>query len=783
MKSFRKYLSLLLVLVMTFSFVSCEMATDESLTKILEKDGIITLAPASVGTAMPASFTVRLTSASDSSVYTDYTLTGTYSFTAPIGDYVISFPASTGTGLFADTYDVTVSTDTPVTKTVYPFVISAFTTEDVTSDTVAITAYSGKESTLYVPNVINGKTVVGIGNGSTVTLASDTTKVTSLIVPSSVTSIGSGAFSGNTDLASVSFAGNVSIGDSAFSGCTNITEADFEGVPAQVAANAFSGWTSSQTIWFKGVDDSATVSEWGKGTNAVIRFGSEGAILGYSNTVTFTMDSAVPEGVTVTISITGTDYSVSIPAGETEGKLVLPVGDYSYTVDVDDTTSYEYSVTVPETTSLTLTRTQGEDVSLTGSFSYGSISVPVTFDSNSGVTVTVTATGTSATRTATISADGTCLLESLPAGTYELSYTLSQSGYILSRTSDSATVERGATYKGLAELTVYKAIGTASEFIAFVKEVAADTYGTVYSGKTVVLTEDITLSESDAITATGTGTFAGTFDGNSKTITGLVINSETNYTGIFSSLKGTVQDLTIINAKVTSKGYYTGIIAGRATDATITNVKINGAAMSGAAHIGALVGRLASGSKAVISGVEVVSVTIESTDSNEGNVGGIVGNVTATNLGSVKITDAAVNNCTISGTRKIGGIIGWSDGAASSAFEISDCSVSGTKITASGLEAGGLAGSIIGACALTGNTVDLDSGSISASDYAGGILGFASDPVIDISGNTVKDDTLGTNITATNTGYITGSYFASGVTVSGNTVNGNPSYGYSKAAH
>ena len=80
------------------------------------------------------------------------------------------------------------------------------------------------------------------------------------------------------------------------------------------------------------------------------------------------------------------------------------------------------------------------------------------------------------------------------------------------------------------------------------------------------LTDNITLTED----WTPIPNYAGTFDGNNKTITGLAINqSATSNVGLFASIDegGTVKNLILEDVDITA-AIYTGAVAGR-NDGTI----------------------------------------------------------------------------------------------------------------------------------------------------------------------------------------------------------------------
>ena len=200
-------------------------------------------------------------------------------------------------------------------------------------------------------------------------------------------------------------------------------------------------------------------------------------------------------------------------------------------------------------------------------------------------------------------------------------------------------------------------------------------------------TLNITLT--DNITLTGEWTpiadYAGTFDGNGKTITGLNFNqSTTSDVGLFATIAGggTVKNLTLADVNITA-ATYAGAVAGQ-NDGTIENCSVTG---SVASHV----------------------------DGADSFVGGITGENHGTITGC-----AAAGSVTVENGSYVGGIAGWHRGGS-----ITDCHSSAT-VTAMAF-VGGIAGqsnATITACYSTGKVAATKNGVDNS--YAGGVVGYNS---------------------------------------------------------
>ena len=177
-------------------------------------------------------------------------------------------------------------------------------------------------------------------------------------------------------------------------------------------------------------------------------------------------------------------------------------------------------------------------------------------------------------------------------------------------------------------------IKTVEELKAFAETVNA---GTDYAGKTVTLVYDLDLkNEPWSPIGTPENVFAGTFNGNGKTILNLKVTGTENV-GFFGVLYGTVQ-----------------------------NLKIDGAAITGNHYLGAVVGYVKSGT---VSDCTVTDAVITATPNkvsdaydNGDKVGGIVGYGYNGDDGSFTVSGCTVTDSTLTAFRDVGGIVGAANG-------------------------------------------------------------------------------------------------------------------------
>ena len=190
--------------------------------------------------------------------------------------------------------------------------------------------------------------------------------------------------------------------------------------------------------------------------------------------------------------------------------------------------------------------------------------------------------------------------------------------------------------------------------------------------------------------------YQGTFDGNGKTIKNLYINATSDYTGFFGFASKSIKNITFDNAKVTSTGGNTGILAGAA-------------------------------------GLIIEKIKTLANCSVEGDktVGGIAGSV----LGNISNCE---NHAVVKGAMDVGGVVGSFDGISKS---ITSCAnygaVTGTKYVTGGMVGHFASGSIQNSA---------NYGNITGSAYVGSLIGDASNCYLNnvlTTGNVTADKSTG----------------------------------------
>ena len=205
-------------------------------------------------------------------------------------------------------------------------------------------------------------------------------------------------------------------------------------------------------------------------------------------------------------------------------------------------------------------------------------------------------------------------------------------------------------------------ITTAAELAGLAKLVNSGT--TTFSGKTIVLGNDIDLAGKTwtpigGVVSYPSVTFAGTFDGNNKTILNMNADDSTaNYaaSGLFGTITGVVKNVTLKDVTVTSTHYAGGLVGySSAQDGIrIENCHVNGGSITstpeliGASYdngdkVGGIIGYCVA--KDVVTGCTVEDITITAYRDLGGIAGCAAGNITGCEVGdNVKLIVNSVNN-------------------------------------------------------------------------------------------------------------------------------------------
>lgn len=283
-------------------------------------------------------------------------------------------------------------------------------------------------------------------------------------------------------------------------------------------------------------------------------------------------------------------------------------------------------------------------------------------------------------------------------------------------------------------------VTNATGLIAWADHVRAGNWDT-----NCTLEADIELTGSWEPIGTAQTRYTGTFDGNGKTITGLTIDSSSQYVGMFGYLDGTVKDLELANVDITSSwstqpAGFVGAVAGNtSSNCNIANCFVSGNIVIGGTNsqAGGLVGK----NFGAIFNCQVNNLTI--TGPSSGNsiyLGGVVGSNSKT------VDDCQVENLTITNGSYVGGVTG-ENSASSSA--LTGCSVKNSSVTGRS-SSGGMVGTFydgkIAGCSVDGTTVATDgvagkSGGVIGSQIGGTVMAcyFA-------NGSINGDDTLTPNL-------------------------------------
>ncbi len=215
--------------------------------------------------------------------------------------------------------------------------------------------------------------------------------------------------------------------------------------------------------------------------------------------------------------------------------------------------------------------------------------------------------------------------------------------------------------------------------------------------------------------------FKGTFDGNGKTISGININSNSNYQGLFGYINGaTVQNLTV-SGSISANSGFVGGIAGVATNGASVSNCVNNISITAIDNVGGIVGYMPGGT---------ISGCINNAVINAMNyTGGIAGDARGAISGSN-------NGGSVTGSALVGGIAGYATAVLTSCYNTGNISSTGyTSSGGTGANLGGIAGyssAAISNCYNTGTVTTRVNGvasSYNSANNVGGIVGYTASSV------------------------------------------------------
>ena len=166
--------------------------------------------------------------------------------------------------------------------------------------------------------------------------------------------------------------------------------------------------------------------------------------------------------------------------------------------------------------------------------------------------------------------------------------------------------------------------------------------------------------------------FKGSFDGGGHVITGLYINRDANYQGLFVFIGGTVQNLGVIGANITSKSRVGGVAGAVDSGGTVKNCYSTGE-VSGTSRVGGIAGE--TNNAPIKNCYSIGSIT------GTNQVGGIVGDA--------MFSGAVIENCYSVATIQseswmTGGIAGYVGGSDGNYASVKNCTALNPSVSCAG---------------------------------------------------------------------------------------------------
>ena len=146
-------------------------------------------------------------------------------------------------------------------------------TYTISGSSATVTGYTGSGSRVTIPSTLGGATVTAIDK-----YAFEGLDITSVSIPSTVKSIGTGAFQNCTELTSVSLpSGLTSLGNVAFKNCQSLTSVSIPSSLGSIGAGAFQGCSSLTSAYIPSSVTSIGTNAFNTGNNNLVISCSSGS--------------------------------------------------------------------------------------------------------------------------------------------------------------------------------------------------------------------------------------------------------------------------------------------------------------------------------------------------------------------------------------------------------------------------------------------------------------------------------------------------------------------------
>lgn len=269
--------------------------------------------------------------------------------------------------------------------------------------------------------------------------------------------------------------------------------------------------------------------------------------------------------------------------------------------------------------------------------------------------------------------------------------------------------------------------------------------GNDFAGKTVKLTNNITMSDENWIPIGGSKSnssscFAGIFDGQHFVISGLTLKImgpqdtaalDTTGAGLFGRVSGTVKDVVLKELDMCAPSTIGSIASTLLDGAIVSGCSVQGT-LSGVEYKGTFRGNYMGGIAGKVSKNVCIKDCISNVIMTSANYSGGIAGATDTTCENVRIENC-VNEAVLNGEENVGGIIGDANGRYNQSVNLVNCTNKGT-VNGGSYHVGGIVGTAngtaISGCTNEGSVTGTYDTSIQLGNRGvGGIVGNAVDDV------------------------------------------------------